>query len=184
MVDTADKKWYALKVVSGKEKKIKTDILSEVQKNNLSDYVGQIMLPAERVLTTRNGKKKIKEKNLFPGYVFIEACLIGELPHIIKNIPNVAYFLSDSSKGSPLPLRKEEVLRMLSHEDEVLGEIVQDQEITFAVDDKVRVVDGPFNSFVGAVKQVDNDRKKLSIIVAVFGRSVNVEVDFSQVERM
>jgi len=180
---TNDKKWYALKVVSGKEKKVKAHIESEVIKHQLSDYVGQVLLPAERVLYVREGKKKVKDKNLFPGYIFIEAHLIGELPHIIKKIPDVAYFLSDKSKGDPLPLRKEEVNRMLGIVDE-MSVLVEEVVQTFVSGESVRVIDGPFTDFLGTVKEVHSDKKRLSVSISVFGRAAPVELDFNQVEKV
>ena len=180
---TSEKKWYALKVVSGKEKKVKAYIESEILKHQLSDYVGQVLLPAERVLYVRDGKRKVKEKNLFPGYIFIEAHLIGELPHVIKKTPDVAYFLSDKTKGDPLPLRKEEVNRMLGIVDEAI-ELVEEVVHVFSQGESVRVIEGPFSDFLGTVKEIHSDKKRLSVSVSVFGRAAPVELDFSQVEKI
>ena len=181
---TTDKKWYALKVVSGKEKKVKEDVIAELTRHQLLDYVGQVLLPVERVLYVRNGKKKVKDKNLFPGYVFIEADLVGEALHLIKKVPNVAYFVSDKSKGDPLPLRKEEVNRMLGAVDD-LAEVVEETiEQIFTVGESIRVIEGPFTDFIGTVKEIFLDKKRLFVSVSVFGRVAPVELDFAQVEKV
>lgn len=179
----SEKKWYALKVVSGKEKKVKAHLEGEIVRHNLSDYVGQILLPAERVLYVKDGKKKVKDKNLFPGYIFIEAHLIGELPHIIKKTPDVAYFLSDKAKGDPVPLRRDEVNRMLGVVDD-MTELVEEVAHVFTQGESVRVVEGPFSDFLGTVKEIHADKKRLSVSVSVFGRAAPVELDFNQVEKV
>jgi transcription termination/antitermination protein NusG len=122
------KKWYVLRAVSGKEKKVKEYIDSEIIRNNLQDYISQVLIPTEKVYQIRNGKKISKERNYFPGYIMIEALMIGEVPHILKNIPSVIGFLGD--KGQPIPLRPTEVNRILGKVDE-LSE--SDAELKYSV---------------------------------------------------
>lgn len=114
-----EKKWYVVRAISGKEKKVKEYIESELKARGLGDYVTQVLIPTEKVFQIRNGKKVTKERSYLPGYVLIEAALIGEVPHIIKNITNVIGFLGAEKKGDPIPLRMSEVNRILGKVDEL-----------------------------------------------------------------
>src|SRR6056297_3165010 len=133
-----DKKWYVLRAIGGKEKKVKEYIESEVSRLNLQDFVSQVLIPTEKVYQIRNGKKISKERNFFPGYVLIEAALVGEIPHILKNIPNVIGFLG-SKEGDPVPLRKSEVNRILGKVDE-LAESEEEINVPFYVGETVKVI--------------------------------------------
>ncbi len=176
-----DKKWYVLRAIGGKEKKAKEFIESEVARLNLQDYVSQVLIPTEKVYQIRNGKKISKERNFFPGYILIEANLIGEIPHILNNIPNIIGFLG--SKGDePVPLRMSEVNRILGKVDELAE---SDEEINepYFVGETIRVVDGPFNGFNGVIEDVNEEKKKLKVMVKIFGRKTPLELSFMQVEK-
>ena len=174
------KKWYVVKAISGKEKKVKELIESEINYQNLHDYVSQVLIPVEKVYQVRKGKKISKERNFFPGYVLIEALLIGEIAHIIKNIPGVLGFLG--SKGEPIPMRPNEVNRILGKVDE-LSEKGEEIIEPFIVGESVRVIDGPFNSFSGIIEEVNEEKKKLKVMVKIFGRKTPLELSFVQVEK-
>jgi transcriptional antiterminator NusG len=174
------KKWYVVKAISGKEKKVKELIESEISYQNLQDYVSQVLIPVEKVYQVRKGKKISKERNFFPGYVLIEALLIGEIAHIIKNIPGVLGFLG--SKGEPIPMRPNEVNRILGKVDE-LSEKGEEIVEPFIVGESVRVIDGPFNSFSGIIEEVNEEKKKLKVMVKIFGRKTPLELSFVQVEK-
>lgn len=148
----SDLKWYVLKAISGQENKVKAYIESEVKRLNLEAYVTQVVIPMEKVIQVRNGKKVPKEKPFYPGYLMVEANLIGEIPHIIKNLPGVISFLSLTKGGDPVPMRKSEVNRMLGKMDE-LSEFATEMEIPFVVGESVKVIDGPFNGFNGTVEK-------------------------------
>ena len=135
----SDLKWYVLKAISGQENKVKAYIESEVKRLNLESYVTQVVIPMEKVIQVRNGKKVPKEKPFYPGYLMVEANLIGEIPHIIKNIPGVISFLSLTKGGDPVPMRKSEVNRMLGKMDE-LSEFATEMEIPFVVGESVKVI--------------------------------------------
>jgi transcription termination/antitermination protein NusG len=148
----------------------------------MQDYISQILLPIEKVYQIRNGKKTSKERNLYPGYVFIEANLVGEVPHIIKNLTNVIGFLSDKKGGEPVPLRLNEVNRMLGKVDE-MAESEAELNIPFVVGESVKVIDGPFNSFSGVIEEINEEKKKLKVMVKIFGRKTPLELSYMQVEK-
>lgn len=178
-----DKKWYVVKTVSGQELKVKNYIESEAQYQNLTDYIGQVVVPMEKVIQIRNGKKYQKEKVHFPGYVMVEAALQGEVPHLIKNIPGVISFLSATKGGDPVPMRQSEVNRMLGKVDE-LAESIETNSMTFTIGESVKVIDGPFNGFDGNVEKIVEDKRKLEVMVLIFGRKTPLELNFTQVEKV
>ena len=180
MTDTG-KKWYVIRAISGKEKKVKQYIESEIRRLGLSDYVAQVLIPTEKVYQIKDGKKISKERSYLPGYVLIEANLVGEVPHIIENITGVISFLG--SKGeAPAPLRQSEVNRILGKVDELVDseEVLN---IPFVVGETVKVTDGPFNSFSGVIEEVHEDKKKLKVMVKIFGRKTPLELSYMQVEK-
>ncbi len=175
------KKWYVLRAIGGKEKKVKEYIESEINRLDLKEYISQVLIPTEKVYKIRSGKKISKERNFFPGYVLIEAVLAGEIPHILQNIPNVIGFLG--SKGEePAPLRQSEVNRILGKVDE-LAASEEELNIPFFVGETVKVIDGPFNSFSGIIEEVNEEKKKLKVMVKIFGRKTPLELSFLQVEK-
>ena len=179
------KQWYVIRAVGGKENKVKEYIESEIRHNHLEDYISQILIPTEKVYTIRNGKKISKEKVSYPGYVLIEAAFVGQIPIIIRNTPNVLGFLGDTKEESrkmiATPLRPQEVSRILGRVDE-LSEMEEENEVPFFVGETVKVTDGPFSSFQGTIEAVDNERKKLTVSVKIFGRKTPMELGFTQVE--
>ncbi|MBQ0151453.1 MAG: transcription termination/antitermination factor NusG [Chryseobacterium sp.] len=175
-------KWYVLKSISGQENKVKNYIESEIKRLGFDQYVTQVVIPMEKVIQIRNGKKVPKEKPYYPGYLMIEAELMGEIPHVIKNIPGVISFLSLTKGGDPVPMRKAEVNRMLGRMDE-LSEFASDVEIPFVIGENVKVVDGPFNGFNGTVEKILEDKKKIEVSVLIFGRKTPMELSFMQVEK-
>jgi transcriptional antiterminator NusG len=177
------KKWYVIKVISGKEAKIQKLIENEVQRNGLTDYVGKILVPTEKVVQIRNNKRVQKDKTLFPGYIYIEANLSGELPHVIKSIPGVMGFLSGVKGGDPMPLSKAEVNQLLGKVDEMA--MSQDNvHIPYKVGDAVQVNDGPFKGFDGVIEEVNKDRKKVIVMVKFFGRKTPLELGYLQVKKI
>lgn len=176
-----DKKWYVLRAIGGKEKRVKEYIESEISRLNMQEYISQVLIPTEKVYQIRNGKKISKERNFFPGYVLIEAALVGEISHILKSIPNVIGFL-ESEGDNPTPLRQSEVNRILGKVDE-LAENDEEINVPFYVGETVKVVDGPFNSFNGVIEEVNDEKKKLKVMVKIFGRKTPLELSFMQVEK-
>ena len=174
------KKWYVVRAISGNEKKVKIYLESEINRLNLGDYIAQVLIPTEKVYLVRNGKKVSKERSYLPGYVLIEAVLTGEIPHIIRNIPGVLGFLG--SKDQPVPLRQAEVNRILGKVDE-LSEQGAEFSIPYIVGETVTVIDGPFNSFSGIIEEINEEKKRLKVMVKIFGRKTPLELSFTQVAK-
>jgi len=176
------KKWYVLRAIGGKEKKVKEYIDNEIAIGDLKGFVDQVLIPTEKVYQIRNGKKISKERNFFPGYVLIEAALVGEVTHTLRNFPNVIGFLGDTKGGDPVPMRQTEVNRILGRVDE-LAESDEELNIPFVVGETVKVVDGPFNGFNGTIEEINEEKKKLQVMVKIFGRKTPLELSFMQVEK-
>lgn len=176
------KRWYVVRAVSGKEKKVKEYLELEISRHKLNDFVEQVLIPTEKVFQIRNGKKVSKEKSYLPGYVLIEAALVGEVPHVIKGIPNVIGFLGSEKGGEPVPMRLAEVNRILGKVDELL-ETEEEMKIPFVVGEPVKVIDGPFNNFSGVIDEINEEKKKLKVMVKIFGRKNLLELSYMQVEK-
>ncbi len=178
------KAWYVLRAISGKEAKVKEVLDAQIRNTDLGKYVFQVLIPTEKVLTVRGGKKVIKEKNLYSGYVFIEAILHGEVMHELRNTTNVIDFLRGKGKGAqPEALRQSEVQRMLGMADE-MADVTVDSINDYIVGESVKVIVGPFNGFTGEIEEVDREKKKLKVMVKIFGRKTPLELENSQVERV
>jgi transcriptional antiterminator NusG len=173
-------KWYVVRVISGQEKKIKSYIETELRRENMAEKVAQILIPMEKVIQLRNGKKVTKERNYYPGYIMMEADIEGEILHVIKNVPGVVGFLG--SKDHPEPLRPAEINRMLGRVD-ALNESGDNVEIPFHINEPVKVIDGPFNGFNGVIEEINEEKKKLKVVVKIFGRRTPVELGYMQVEK-
>ena len=180
MNENSGKKWYVVRAISGKEKKVKERLENEIKRLGIEDYISQVLIPTEKVYQIRKGKKINKERNYFPGYVLVEAELTGEIPHIIRNIPDVLGFLG--TRGKADPIRPAEVKRILGKVDE-LAEQGEEVNIPFIVGETVTVIDGPFNSFSGVIEEINEEKKRLKVMVKIFGRKTPLELGFMQVEK-
>ena len=181
MSDTV-KKWYVIRAISGSEKKVKQYIDNEINRLGLNDYVSQVLIPTEKVYQIRKGKKITKERNYFPGYILIEAALVGEIPHVLRNLPGVIGFLGAEKGGEPVPMRTQEVNRILGKVDE-LAEKGEEVSVPYIVGETVTVIDGPFNSFSGIIEEINEEKKKLKVMVKIFGRKTPLELGFMQVSK-
>ena len=175
------KKWYVIRAISGKEKKVKQYIESEINRLGMKDYVSQLLIPTEKTFQIKDGKKVSKERSYLPGYVLIEANLTGEIPHIIENITGVINFLGPKGEA-PAPLRQSEVNRILGKVDE-LADSEEIINVPYVVGESVKVIDGPFNSFSGIIEEIYEDKKKLKVMVKIFGRKTPLELSYMQVEK-
>ena len=171
--------WYTLRVISGKEKKIRENILFELDTADLADNVENILVPTENVLEMKDGKKKIKEKVFFPGYLLIHLNMNKETKYIVENVNGVMSFVG--SNGNPESLKPDEVKRFLGDHDGGDGPIKVTEAAPFKVGDSVKVKDGPFIDFSGVVQEVNHEKQKLKVSVSIFGRSTPVELDYLQV---
>ena len=183
MSEVLEKKWYVVRAVSGQENKISGYIQSEIERQGLGDYLEDVLVPTEKVVQIRNGKKIQKERTYFPGYIMIKANLGGEMIHVIRSITNVIGFLGETKGGDPVPLRKSEVNRMLGKLDE-LAINADDVAIPFVLGETVKVVDGPFNGFNGTIEKINEEKRKLEVMVKIFGRRTPLELSYLQVEKI
>ena len=183
MADNNVNKWYVVRSVSGQENKVKAYIETETARLGMADYITQVLVPTEKVVTVRDGKKIVKDKVYFPGYIMIEASLTGEIPHIIKSIPGVIGFLGETKGGDAVPLRQSEVNRMLGKVDE-LSLQVDTVSIPFTIGETIKVIDGPFNGFNGTIEKINEEKRKLEVMVKIFGRKTPLELGFMQVEKV
>lgn len=173
-----DKRWYVVRTYSGHEAKVKTYLESDVVRQALGDRIGGILIPSEKVIEVKDGKKKAKVKNFFPGYILVEAVIDKETTHMISEAPSVLGFVPD--KNNPVPLQPDEVRRLIGKMEERVD--VEMVEVPFRVGDPVKVVEGPFNNFNGFVQEVNPEKMKVKVMVSIFGRKTPVELDFGQVE--
>tara|TARA_B100001093_G_scaffold508358_1_gene570387 strand:- start:6082 stop:6648 length:567 start_codon:yes stop_codon:yes gene_type:complete len=183
MTDNLEKKWYVVRAVSGQENKIKGYIETEVERQGFGNYLEDVLVPTEKVVQIRNGKKINKERTYFPGYIMIKANLAGEMVHIIRSITNVIGFLGETKGGDPVPLRKAEVNRMLGKVDE-LATAENSVNIPYIFGETVKVIDGPFNGFNGSVEKINEEKRKLEVMVKIFGRKTPLELSYMQVEKI
>jgi transcriptional antiterminator NusG len=174
-------KWYVVRAISGKEKKVKQYIEAEINRLGISELIPQILIPTEKYYQMRDGKKIAKERNFFPGYVLLEAQLDGETEHVIKNINSVIGFLGDKA-GNAIPLRQAEVNRILGKVDEMSAQ-GETMNVPYYVGENVKVMDGPFNGFSGVIEEVNEEKKKLKVMVQIFGRRTPLELNYMQVEK-
>jgi len=172
-------KWYVVRTFSGHENKVKTLLENELGDNEqLRAKIQEILVPMEKVFEVKDGKKKSKTKNFFPGYILINADLDNQVKEFILNTPSVMGFLG--TRNNPNPLQPEEVKR-------IVGRISQDEssermETIFRTGDLVKIIDGPFNNFTGTVQEVNEEKMKIKVMVSIFGRKTPVEIDFVQAE--
>ena len=190
----SNKKWYVLRAAGGKEKKAKEYLEKEIERRNLQDLVSQVLVPTEKVYRIRDGKRICTERLFYPGYVLIEAELTGELQHIIRNeVPHMSGFLTekrDVVRGNgkaqeeklPIPLREDEVRRILGEQDEMASNEAE-TVIDYKAGDAVKITDGPFSGFDGTVEEIVEDRSKLKVMVMIFGRKTILELNFTQVTK-
>jgi transcriptional antiterminator NusG len=177
-----EKKWYVLRVISGKERKCKEYIDMEVSRAKWNEVVAQVLVPMEKVYKIKNAKKVIQERNIYPGYILIEADekkFSGDMIQTIRNVTGVINFLGDNK---PTALRQSEVNRILGVVDNVAGADIQAVE-PYLVGESVKIIDGPFNDFIALVEEVNEEKKKLKVTVKIFGRKTPVELNYVQVEK-
>lgn len=177
-------KWYVLRVVSGKERKVKEYLDKEVSRSGWSDVVKQVFLPVEKLYKVQNGKKVMRERNYYPGYVMIEVAdgkLSDDIRDAVKNTTNVIHFLG---KENPIALRKSEVQKMLGKMDEMAEAGGASMGVSFSKDEVVKIIEGPFNDFNGTIEEINTEKRRLKVNVTIFGRATPVELSYTQVEKM
>jgi len=189
VVQQQETKWYVLRVVSGKERKVKEYLDKDIVRSGYAEVIKQVLLPMEKVYKVQNGKKVMREKNYFPGYVMLEVLdgkLTDDMIHHISNVSNIMHFLTDGkgSKGNIISLRKSEVNKMLGKVDEMSDAGGMTMSEPFIIGETIKIIDGAFNDFNGVIEEVNDEKKKLKVIVKIFGRSTPVELNYMQVEKL
>tara|TARA_Y100001970_G_C13963626_1_gene714451 strand:+ start:120 stop:674 length:555 start_codon:yes stop_codon:yes gene_type:complete len=176
--NTSEMKWFSLRVISGREQKVKENIFYELEDNDLQEAIENIFVPTEKVIEVRGNKKRVKEKTFFPGYILIKMILTKESRYVVENTQGVLNFIG--SKNQPVPLRDNEVRRIIGEVEKKEGQ--ETLKTPFRIGDAVKVTDGPFSDFAGYVEEVNNDKQKVKVTVSIFGRPTPVELDFFQLE--
>lgn len=179
-----EKRWYVLRAIGGQEKKITENIHNQIALYNMENMIFQVLNPSEKVYSVRNGKKFSKERTFFPGYILVECIMTSEVQGVLREANGVLGFLTEIKGGIPMPIRQSEVNRILGIADQVAEEQIEEQvSVPFEVGESVKVIDGPFNTFIGVIEEVNNEKKKLTVMVKIFGRKTPLELGFLQVEK-
>ena len=176
-------KWYVLRAISGKENKVKEYIEGALVTSTLfKEYVSQVLIPTEKVVSLRGGKRVVKERNMLPGYVLVECNLTDECYPLLRNIPNVLGFLSESKSSiKPAPVSQAEINKIVGNVDDIEVETMMEE--TFLVGERVKVITGAFNGFEGVINEVSQDKRKLKVVVTIFDRQTPLELGFDQVAK-
>lgn len=182
MAESPKMSWYVLRAISGKENQVR-EYISKLDDDSFRENVSQVLIPTEKVTSVRpNGKKVTKERAYLPGYVLVEARLVGDIAHKLSNLPNVIGFLADDP-SHPTPLRDSEVKRILGTVDANMEETVEADTCSYTVGEAVKVIYGPFSSFSGTIEEINREKKTLKVVVKIFGRETPVELGYAQVEK-
>ncbi|MCF7810344.1 transcription termination/antitermination protein NusG [bacterium] len=172
-----EKHWYVLRVLTSKEEQVKTYLDQHIERLGFQDSIGEVLIPSETVIEMRDGKRRDKKRVFYPGYILIEMTLEPRVKYFVENAPSVMDFAGNPK--DPTPLNVSEVNRILGRVEEQKDKVTID--IPFQIDDKVKITDGPFKDFIGSIKEISHEKRKLKVLVSIFGRSTPVEVDFLQV---
>lgn len=178
-VADTNKRWYAIRTITGHEKRVKTYLESEIAISGLEDKISQVLIPEEKVFEVKGGKKKIKLKNFFPGYILVEADLDEKVEYFISKAPSVLKMVG--VKNEPVPLREDEVKRILGRINE--SDDKEKIDVQFEKGDLIKVISGPFVNFNGTINDINYERMKVKVMVSIFGRKTPIELDFTQIER-
>ncbi len=178
----AKKQWYVVRTQGGKEAKAKEYIEKEIANRKIGDKITQVLIPTEKYYQVKNGKRVSAERIFFPGYVLVEAKMTGEIQHIISDITYVAGFLTEGKDKIPVPMRQSEIDRIMGVVDEMAGQDVE-TVVPYVVGEAVKIIDGPFNGFDGTIEEVVEDKRKLLVMVKIFGRKTPLELNFTQVTK-
>ena len=181
MEEIMTKRWYVVHAYSGFEKSVQRALAERIRRAGMAEKFGQILVPVEEVVEMKSGQKSISERKFFPGYVLVEMEMDDDSWHLVKNTPKVTGFLGQQNK--PQPISQKEVDRIMGQAAEA-GAAKPRPVINYEIGERVRVSDGPFQSFEGLVSEVDEERGRLKVAVMIFGRETPVDLEFSQVEKM
>jgi transcription termination/antitermination protein NusG len=177
----AGKRWYIVHAYSGMEKAVERNLRERIERANMQDKFGRILVPTEEVVELKNGKKSVTERRIYPGYVLVEMEMIDETWHLVKHTSKVTGFIG-GARNRPAPISEAEVAKIVNQMQE--GVDKPKPKVEWIVGELVRVKDGPFTDFNGAVEEVNYEKSKVRVSVTIFGRATPVELDFAQVEKV
>lgn len=176
-----EKRWYVVHTYSGYENKVKTNLEKRVESMGMGDKIFRVLVPMEEEIETKDGKKKSVMKKVFPGYVLVEMVMTDDSWYVVRNTPGVTGFVGSSGAGSkPTPLLEEEARAILKQ----MGMEEARPKVDFIIKESVKVIDGPFQNFIGYIDEINAEKQKLKVYVNMFGRETPVELDFTQVEKI
>ena len=173
-----EKKWYVVHTYSGYENKVKANLEKRLESMNMEDKIFRVLVPVEDEIQMKDGKKKITKKQVYPGYVLVEMVLTDDSWYVVRNTPGVTGFVGSGNR--PIPLHDGEVKDILKR----MGVEEARTKVDYEIGENIRVIGGPFENFIGTVKNIDADKGKLKVAVSMFGRETPVELEFNQVEKM
>jgi transcriptional antiterminator NusG len=180
-MENLEKQWFVIHTYSGYENKVKTNLESRVQTMSMEDKIFRVLVPTEEELEVKNGKKKVVQKKVFPGYVLVEMIMTDDSWYVVRNTPGVTGFVGSSGAGSkPTPLLPGEVMGILR----TMGVDETRAKIDFTLGEVVRLVDGPFADMVGTIEEIHPEHQKVKVLVSMFGRETPLELDYAQIERL
>lgn len=180
-MDNLEKQWFVIHTYSGYENKVKNNLESRVQTMGMEDKIFQVLVPTEEELEVKNGKKRVVQRKVFPGYVLVEMIMTDDSWYVVRNTPGVTGFVGSAGGGSkPVPLLPNEVQNILGH----MGVETMRAKVDFQLGEVVRIVDGPLADMVGNVEEINLDQQKLRVLVSMFGRDTPLELEFTQVEKL
>lgn len=176
-----EKKWYVVHTYSGYENKVKTNLEKRVESMGMGDQIYRVLVPMEEVIENKGNKKKTVLKKVFPGYILVELVMTDDSWYVVRNTPGVTGFVGSSGAGSkPTPLLDDEVKGILK----LMGITDAKPKVDFELNENVKVIDGPFDNFIGHIDEINVEKLKLKVLVNMFGRETPVELDFNQVEKI
>lgn len=173
-------RWYAVQAFSGYEKLVQKGLFERIERSNLQNLFGEILVPIEEVIEMKAGQKKLSERKLYPGYVLVQMEMNDESWHLVKSTPKVTAFIGGNAL-KPTPIKDKEVEIILQRMDE--SKTNPTQKLTFEKGESIRVIDGPFKEFSGTIEDINYEKSKLKVSVVIFGRATPVELEFGQVEK-
>ncbi|MBQ0089858.1 MAG: transcription termination/antitermination factor NusG [Prevotellaceae bacterium] len=171
--------WYVLRAISGKEVEVKEYVEAGINNGTLAPFVKQALVPMEKYYQVKNGKRVLRDRKFFTGYVLVQAIMDGDIPHLLRHIPNVMGILG--GLDNPTPIHQSEVNRILGAVDDQMENL--EENVSYIVGESVKVIEGPFNGFIGTIEDVNDEKKKLTVMVKVFGRNTPLVLSFMQVEK-
>lgn len=177
-----ERHWYVLKVQSNRERTIRDSLLRRIRQEGLEEFFGEIMIPTEKVVETKSGKKRISENKLYPGYLMVQMVLNDETWYLVRTTSGVGDFTG--SAGKPIPMQEHEIQRMLGREQEKKDEGPLKVKVDFQTGDHVKIKEGAFESFEGTIEAIDDANGKITVLIQIFGRPTPVDLEYWQVERM